>query len=482
MRDSKIFVLYTGGTIGMAPMDKDNEASPLQPKGLNELLGYMPNVARLKSVTFTYESFERPLDSSDVKPGDWIRMAKMIHDNYDGHDGFIILHGTDTMAYTASGLSFIFENLAKPVVITGSQLPISAVRTDAVLNFTNAIYLAAYKTYDLPLIAEVVICFADKILRGCRATKVSTNEWAGFDSPNYPPLGTIGEHIEIRPDLLMALPGPDKKLIINTELVEDVMNIGIFPGVKAGQFRKLLVDNDAIEGVVMNTFGAGNAPGDEEFLGVIDDAAKQGRLILNITQCLKGMVEMGLYAASSGLLERGVVSGLDMTSEAALAKLMWTLGTQFGEGRITQLQISQRGEQSQNLFDLRYGGLDRTEAKDLFTGSATPDGRLNRERLSRAVIRISSLGLDNVEIGSKVVLNAFMNMPRVRNETPSSEDRCVATFEIIWRGVQETQIKVVTDRVRHVIGSGQIILSLVSPDPDVRFYYQGLYLALFSAA
>lgn len=260
------------------------------------------------------------------------------------------------------------------------------------------------------------------------------------------------------------------------------MNIGIFPGVKAGQFRKLLVDNDAIEGVVMNTFGAGNAPGDEEFLGVIDDAAKQGRLILNITQCLKGMVEMGLYAASSGLLERGVVSGLDMTSEAALAKLMWTLGTQFGEGRITQLQISQRGEQSQNLFDLRYGGLDRTEAKDLFTGSATPDGRLNRERLSRAVIRISSLGLDNVEIGSKVVLNAFMNMPRVRNETPSSEDRCVATFEIIWRGVQETQIKVVTDRVRHVIGSGQIILSLVSPDPDVRFYYQGLYLALFSAA
>jgi len=476
MKKAKVFILYTGGTIGMAPKDENNPSSPLEPKKLEELMQYITGLEHLP-ITFGEASFEKPLDSSDVKPKHWLQMANEIEKVYDEYDGFIILHGTDTMAYTSSGLSFIFENLSKPIVVTGSQLPISDTRTDAVMNFINSIYIAGYKAFNLPLVPEVMICFADKILRGCRATKVSSTQWAGFDSPNFPPLGSVGEHITINTEIINA--PSQKKLIVNKNLEENIISFPITPGLKAEQLEELFKHFD---GIVLNTFGAGNAPGDEDFLEVIADTIKQDKVILNITQCVQGMVEMGLYEASSTLLERGVVSGLDMTNEAAMAKLMWTLETQFGDGKVTQLQINQRGEQSENLFDLRYGDIKKSSAKNIYTQSSQVDGRLNRDRLSKAVIRLSDFDIIGAKENEEVEINIFINMPRANKDTSKNEDRCVHTFTFNYTEESIVLIQDITDRAKHVLGDGDIIVSVVSPNPNIKFYFKGLYLALFSKA
>lgn len=482
MVEARIFILYTGGTIGMAPKDPRNPESPLVPKSLEELRTYMPAVAEFENrIDFGEESpFDPPLDSSDVKPEHWKKMAECIERVYDDYDGFIVLHGTDTMAYTASALSFIFENLSKPIIVTGSQLPPSDPRTDAILNFTNAIYLAGYKVFDLPPIPEVVICFSDKILRGNRTTKVSSTELAGFDSPHFPPLGTLGEHIKINTKLLLDHP-KDKKCVINTDLVDRIMSVVIFPGFEANDLRKLINDED-IKGVIINTFGAGNVPSDEDLLDVISTATRKGKIILNISQVVQGMVEMGLYEASSGLLERGVASGLDMTTEAALAKFMWILGASTEHERITQLQINQRGEQTENLLDLRYGSLMKEKATSIDTKGKVPDSKLNRDRLAKAVLRFSNLGLTGAKEGERIQLNVFMNKPLANHSTPESDVRCVASIGITWENKPQNPIQEITGKAKHVIGDRDIALTIVSPNEDVKFYYDGLYLALFWTA
>jgi len=474
MKKVKVYILYTGGTIGMAPSDKNNQESPLEPKSLKDLMIYMPNLKQLP-IEFGEGSFNKPLDSSDVKPQHWLQMAKMIEEVYNDYDGFVILHGTDTMAYTASGLSFIFENLSKPIIVTGSQLPINAVRTDAIMNLINSVYLAGYKAFNLPLIPEVVICFADKIIRGCRATKISSTQWAGFDSPNFPLIGRVGEHIIVNTDILNK--PSEKNFIVNKELEENIISLTITPSLKAKQLEKLF---EGFDGIILGTFGAGNVPNDKDFLNVIENATKDGKVILNTTQCIQGMVEMGLYVSSSNLLERNVVSGLDMTTEAAIAKLMWTLATKFEDGIITQLQINQRGEQSENLFDLKYGKIDKSTSNSIFTSSLQVDGRFNRNRLLKSIIRLSTFNVIGAKKNDIIVVNIFMNMPRVKNKTSNTENRCVHSFEFTYTGQAITLIQDITDKAKHVIGEGDIILSVVSPDDNIKFYFEELHLSLFS--
>ena len=524
---TRIFILYTGGTIGMAPNDPRDPLSPLTPKPLAELLTYVPgfdvdavadekrfnsdeakNLARKNKqrdkdertafmemengnvIEFGYDSFEKPMDSSDLTPGYWKRMATMIAAVYDAYDAFMILHGTDTMAYTSSALSFMFENLGKPVVITGSQRPIAAEPSDAVMNFVHAIHVAGYQAAGLPLIPEVVIVFADRILRGCRASKTRTKHWAGFDSPNFPWLGRIEEHIVIDAEHVLPPPAPDKTFHVQTDLDERVFNLSIFPGFSGSQTAKILVD-EKTQGVLIRSYGTGNAPSDPAFLDGIQRAVDAGRLIVNISQCVQGMVEMGLYETGLGLLERGVLPGFDMTVEAALTKLMWTLGTRSGqEDRVKQMQIAQRGEQTENLFDLQFGSLDEEEAKDIYVNPVLPDERLDRGRISRAVLRISDLGCPQAETGDHIRVKAFMNMPNADHQTPLMEERQIASMEFRYDAEEpvRTRMHNVTHKTQNIIGNGDVSLTLIAErkpiDQDdyesASIFFRSLLIAIYA--
>jgi L-asparaginase len=502
----KVLIVYTGGTIGMGPKDPSNPASPLVPKSLEELKHDVPTLKELedKGIVFSFTSFEPPLDSSDVTPRHWVEIARKIRDGYDSHGGFVVLHGTDTMAYTASALAFLLENLAKPVVVTGSQLPISEVRTDAVQNLVSSIYIAAHEALGLPKIPEVVLCFSTKILRGCRATKVSTNEFEGFDSPNCPPLGTIGEHIEVNERILRHGPARDAKFLINERLADErlkdleILEIGLFPGFRASQLKALLESEDVThveredvtqvkigKGVVLRTFGAGNAPNDLAFLDVLKWAINEKSppcVVVNVTKCQKGMVEMGLYAASSTLLERGVISGLDMTSEAALVKLYWTLVTKTGVEITRQMQVNQRGEQSENLFDLRYGSCgSENQPRDRFEGTEIPDNKLVRDRVKRAAVRLSGVTFSDVREGDKVTLRVFMNDPLALYNEGTTNKHCVAEFVVDWMGEPLTLIQDITSKWSTVCGDSGISLSVLLQE-GAKMRFDGLYLALFAKA
>lgn len=346
----QIFILYSGGTIGMGPADITDPSSPLVPKNWAQLTQYMPSIKEngyfsQKDISFSYESFKPPLDSSQIKPEHWLKMAQIIEKNYDLYDGFIIIHGTDTMAYTASVLSFLFQHLSKPIVLTGSQLPISHPRTDAVNNFSNSIHIAAARNFGLPTIPEVMICFNDRLLRGNRASKTSTNDFEGFESPNCAPLGNLEENISINTNIICTVPEPNIKFKLTPLLNARVMDIALFPGLDSDTLKRLLGD-DKVDGLILRTFGAGNAPMDEDFLNVLKEATDSGTLILNITQCFHGGINMQKYRAGNKLLQSGVISGGDMTKEAALTKMMWVLANVPPENRQEMLCKNLKGELS----------------------------------------------------------------------------------------------------------------------------------------
>jgi L-asparaginase len=411
-------------------------------------------------------------------------MAEVIRKEYAKWDGFVILHGTDTMAYTASALSFIFRNLAKPVVITGSQLPIFDERTDGRLNLSNAIQIAGYKATGLPCIPEVVLCFGNSLLRGNRTRKESTSDLSGFVSPNCPPLGILGEHISINPLLPRQVPDESRfKFSIETTLGSGVMDISLFPGLEADALGALL-ESSKIKGVIMRTFGAGNAMNDPGIHDVLKRAIDAGKPILNVTQCPKGMVEMGLYAASSALMEIGVISGLDMTPEAALTKMLWLLGTeQDDESRLEaqlQLQINQRGEQSESLFDIRYGSKGSSEkAEFLYRTAAQPSGQYVKERLKRAVLRISGLNFESGE-GTQFDLCVFVSHSEADVSSDFEDPRCAVRFAGSHKP-GETLIADVTRTIDQFTETGRRISLTVVSRTQARFWYDGVYLALFAS-
>lgn len=348
MTKTRVFILYTGGTIGMGPQNPEISDSPLIPQSWEQLQKYMHSIhedgyfSKVKNIEFEYHSFPVLLDSSQLDISHWIQMAEEIEKRYNDFDGFIIIHGTDTMAYTASGLSFMFSNLNKPVVLTGSQLPISHSRTDAITNFSNAIHIAGAKAFDLPAINEVTVCFNDRLLRGNRCTKASTNVFEGFVSPDYPALAELEESIKVKSTYL--LDSPTGQFSINTNLNPNVVVLTLFPGFRVQLLQKLIEDDD-IDGLIIKTYGSGNAPCTEAFLSCLKQAKKQGTTIMFTTQCPQGGVKLGKYASSDVFRPIGVLSGGDLTNEAALAKMMWVLGQKSSTKEIENLlQTNLRGE------------------------------------------------------------------------------------------------------------------------------------------
>jgi len=488
---TKVLIIYTGGTIGAVPSVKGNDQSPLKPAGKEDFENVIPKLGEkqgitwdIKGLTDQNENSIKPLDSSNVNSEHWIYMASMIEKYYNEYDGFVVLHGTDTMVFTASALSFMLENLAKPVIITGSQLPIFEERTDAKQNLVNALYIAGYKATGLPLVPEVVICFADRLLRGNRTRKVSSTSWAGFDTPNYPHLGTIGEHIVIKPEMLRP-PADNNRNPFRAykRMVDDVMDIAVFPGLKPKQLESILA-LDGIKGIVFRTFGAGNAPDNKEFLQTIENATKERKCtILNVTQCNQGMVEMGLYEASSGLLERGVISGLDMTPEAALTKMMFILGSQRGEDIRLELQQNLRGEQSENLFELRYKIPENKEVlnKEYREFSERPPGSFQKNELRSAILRVSGVNVENKKEGDLVCISAFIGLPE---KTPYDESvpEYAGKLTTNYVGEKDTVLLLdITETLKKVYtkDGSPIYVSLVSKE---KFQFRGLFVTLFARA
>lgn len=328
----KILIIYTGGTIGM----KENpDSHSLEPVNFEHLIENVPKIERLQFDIDNYQ-FPVPLDSSAINDTHWAEMAKVIEDNYDKYDGFVLLHGTDTMAYTASALSYMLRNLAKPVIITGSQLPIGEVRTDGEENLITALQVAADRDKDgSPMVQEVAILFENLLLRGNRSTKQSSDKFKAFDSNNYEPLAKIGLGITYNHDALLRVE-PNSKFHVTYGMDNNVTYLDLFPGISENMVRRILT-TPGLKGVVMKTFGAGNGPNDDWFLRAIDEAMKAGVIIINITQCSSGFVLPWRYQTGRELTDKGVVPGHDLTSEAAITKLMYLLGQGYTTEEVKKL-------------------------------------------------------------------------------------------------------------------------------------------------
>ncbi len=333
----KIFVLYTGGTIGMVLDEKDGSFVPFDFDLINR---NVPELNRL-NYELTIHSFDTIIDSSNMQPDIWVEMVLLIKEKYEKYDGFVILHGSDTMAFTASALSFMFEGLQKPIILSGSQLPIGEIRTDARENLITALEIASAKKDDRSLIQEVGIFFNNQLYRGNRTFKYNSAKFEAFRSPNYPVLVDAGVHLKYNESALLDNTG--KEFLVHTSLDNSISVLKLYPGIHKNVVKAVL-ESDA-RSVIMETFGSGNTTTDTWFLEILRDAVKNGKNIVDISQCKVGSVELGRYETSKWLQEMGILSGFDMTFEAAVTKLMYLQGHFSDQAQVAKwMEINLRGE------------------------------------------------------------------------------------------------------------------------------------------
>jgi len=330
----RVYIAYTGGTIRMR---RTRSGYRPEPGYLQQQMAAMPDLRNPSMPAFTIREYTPLLDSSNMTPREWVKIASDIAENYRRYDGFVVLHGTDTMAYTASALPFMLRGLGKPVVITGSQIPLCEVRNDARENLITSLLIAA--GYDIP---EVCLYFGGRLLRGCRAVKVSADGFAAFASPNLPPLGIVGTDIEINWPLVRKASGRFRLEEFAAPVV--VSALRLFPGISPDLVRNVL--RPPLQGLVLEAYGVGNGPDrDAGFIAAIAEATERGVVIVDCTQCLEGTVDLGEYATGSALARAGVISGYDMTAEGALTKLYYLFSRGYSSGKVKREMLRDlRGE------------------------------------------------------------------------------------------------------------------------------------------
>lgn len=335
---TSILVIYTGGTIGMT---QDQHTGALTPFDFDRIYTQMPELKEMDYIIDCH-SFDPLIDSSDMNPSFWVQLAEVIEKNYESYDGFVVLHGSDTMAYSASMMSFMLENLNKPVVFTGSQLPLGMLRSDGRENFITAIEIAAANIDDTPIVPEVSIYFENQLFRGNRAHKFNAEHFEAFLSVNYPVLAEAGVHIKYHHERIL---NPNfKKLKVHKNLNNNVAVLKLFPGIQE-TVVEAVIGASGLKAIILETFGSGNAPTEKWFIEQLKKAREKGIIVFNVTQCKGGSVEIGKYAASLDMGKIGIIGGYDITTEAALAKTMYLLGRGMSrEDTERLLQKPLRGE------------------------------------------------------------------------------------------------------------------------------------------